>query len=116
MRVKAIRIGVWSSAPCAPITSCRDSQSDLILIIHLQQPDRGAAHGSDSDDSSILRPEMFGPCILPWMKQLENFAAVRVNARQVRALVQIAVGTGKSQILSHSQTAMLPWDDVLDMK
>jgi hypothetical protein len=57
MRVKAIRIGVQSSAPCAPITSCRDSQRDLILVIHLQQPDRGAAHGSDSDDSSILKPE-----------------------------------------------------------
>ena len=50
------------------------------------------------------------------MKQPEEGAAFRIKSTQVRTLVRIAVVAGESEVFASVPSAMLPSNDVLDVR
>ena len=50
------------------------------------------------------------------MKQLRNFVRLRIDPRQVRTLVQIAIDAGKSKVVEVIASAMSLWNDVFDVQ
>lgn len=56
------------------------------------------------------------PFLLPGMEQRDDLARVRINSRQIRPLMPIAPVAGQSQVLKVIVAAMLPGNDVFDMK
>jgi hypothetical protein len=49
------------------------------------------------------------------MEQGGQFASRRIDARDVRALVAVAVQTAEGQILRRRQTSVLAGDDVIEL-
>lgn len=50
------------------------------------------------------------------MEQFRNFVRLRIDTRQVRTLVQIAIDAGESKIVEAVGPAVNPWNDVFDVK
>jgi len=50
------------------------------------------------------------------MKQVRDLAGLRINAREIWTLVQIAVNTGEGQILEVIRSAVNFGDDMFDMQ
>jgi len=50
------------------------------------------------------------------MKQLRDFVGLRIDPRQVRTLVQIAIDAGKSKVVEVVRPTVNLWNDVVDVK
>lgn len=59
---------------------------------------------------------MIGPVIGTGIEQFFNSVSDRINAREIRALVQIAVLAGQRQISKLRLSTMLARTDVFDVK
>ena len=59
---------------------------------------------------------MLVPLLASWMKQRNDHIRDRVDARQVRPLVAVAVATRESQVFQHGGTTVLLGDDVVELK
>jgi hypothetical protein len=59
---------------------------------------------------------MIVPLIAPGMKQSDDVARIRVDARQVRAFIGVASVARPGEIVWVVATAMLPRNDVLHVK
>jgi len=88
----------------------------LVLRIHVQDADRRPANGCLAAQIDALPFEVIFPPIVSRMKQLRYFVRHRINARQVRALVKIAVDAGQRQIVLVVTAAVNSRNDVLDVK
>ena len=60
--------------------------------------------------------EMLFPTFVARMKQVRDLAGLRINAREIWTLVQIAVNTGEGQILEVIRSAVNFGDDMFDMQ
>jgi hypothetical protein len=60
--------------------------------------------------------EMLHPYRASWVKQFDGAIRLRVDARKVWTFVTIAETAGPSQILGLGSTAVLPSDDVVEVK
>lgn len=59
---------------------------------------------------------MVTPWVLSWMKEMDNFAGIRVPSGEVRAFVPVAVHARKGEILQAGFAAVLASDDVVYVK
>lgn len=59
---------------------------------------------------------MVVPRVLPWMKQSRERPTFRVQAAEICPFPQVAVMTGERKIVGNIGAAMLPGEDVLDVK
>ena len=59
---------------------------------------------------------MFVPTVLPGMEQPDDFARDRINARQVGALVTVAVDATQREVLGVRWSAVFLGDDVINLK
>jgi hypothetical protein len=59
---------------------------------------------------------MFVPVLAPRMKQLSHFVRLRIDSRQVRAFVQIAIDAGKGKVVEFIGSAVNLRNDVFDVK
>ena len=59
---------------------------------------------------------MFIPPLTARVEELGDLARLRVNSRQIGALVQVAIDAGKSKIADFVGAAVLSGDDVLDVE
>jgi hypothetical protein len=50
------------------------------------------------------------------MKQWSNTTSFRINATQIRTFLQIALPAGQRKVVGSIWTAVLPGDNVFDMK
>jgi hypothetical protein len=56
------------------------------------------------------------PALAPGMEQTHHLARPRINARQVRPVVLVAVVAGQGEITQAVCAAVLPGDNVFDVK
>ena len=88
----------------------------MIFVIHREQPGGRSADGGLAGDASCDSLEVLFPNILARMEETAHFAGVGIDAREVRAFVQIAARTGKGEVFQDRGSAVLPRDDVLDVE
>ena len=69
-----------------------------------------------ADDVDTVPLEVVTPLVVPWMEESRYFVRFGIDARQVRAFMEIAVDTRESEVVGVVRTAMLPGDDVLDVE
>ena len=60
--------------------------------------------------------EVIGPCVTPGMKQRHDTGSLRINSSQIGALTQVAVRASQSEVITVIASAVLSWNDVLDVK
>ena len=63
-----------------------------------------------------LHSKMVVPILTPRVEQLGDLVRLRIDARQVRSFVQIAIDAGKGEIVEAIGPTMNLRDDMLDMK
>jgi hypothetical protein len=84
--------------------------------VYLQQMNRCASGGRLSEKSSAIPGEMLVPLLPAWMKQRNNLTGVRVDPRQIRPFVAVAVAARESQVFQHGRTAVLLGDNVVEVE
>jgi hypothetical protein len=99
-------------------TSFQQLRSQLNAI-----PEVGGEHGHgraaaarSTDNDGIGDAEVTPPPLAPQVEQGCQFARYWVDAREIRSLVAIAMMARKRKIIGMVATAMLPGNDVLDVK
>jgi hypothetical protein len=91
-------------------------QRDLIIRIHIKHSDRSPAYCRLANHIDSLQAEMLAPFLASRMKEFCHFIRLRIDSRQVRSLVQIAIDAGESKVVEFVGSAVNPWNDVLDVK
>jgi len=89
---------------------------DGIRPVDLQQMNRRTSGRRLSNQSSTIPGEMLVPLLPSWMKQRDDLIGDRVDARQVRSLVAVAVATRESQVFQYGGTTVLLGDDVVELE
>lgn len=84
--------------------------------VHSKQPDGGASGGGLARDSGTVPREVLGPVIPTGMKQRSHRAGVRVNPREIGALLEIALRAGEREVGGVFSAAMLSGDDVFEVE
>jgi hypothetical protein len=59
---------------------------------------------------------MLLPSVLTWTKKPNHLIRHRINARHIRAFVNVAGKTRPGQILQHREATMFLRDDVIDVE
>ncbi len=86
------------------------------VTIELEQPGGGAADVGESQDADTITFEVIFPTIFSRVEESHRQICIRIETEQICTLVQIAAWTGESEIVLRAWAAMLPCDDMLDMK
>ena len=109
-RVDVVAVGVKNKM------ESRKTQRDLILGIYIEDSYRCPARSSLANQIDSAPLKMLVPILSARMKQLCNLVCLRIDTRQVRSLVQIAIDTGKSKVVEIVGPAMNLRNDVFDVK
>ena len=86
------------------------------LAVELQKPRCRSPDVGNAENVCTFASEVVLPDILPWMEEPNWQIGIGIKAKQVRALVQIAVHAGQREIVLNSLPPMLPRNDVLYVK
>ena len=84
--------------------------------IDLQQMNRCASGRRLGENSSAIPAEMLVPLLPSWMKQRDDLSGGRVDPRQIRPFVAVAVAARKSQVFQYGRATVLLSDDVVEVK
>lgn len=84
--------------------------------IHPQDRHGSAADGRAADKNRTVPAEMSRPLVPPRMKEPHKFLGDRIDACQVRPLVEVVLVTGQGQIAWRIRTTMLTGNDVFDVE
>lgn len=78
------------------VSSCLQfgSQLDASCCIHVQELDGGSPSRREADDAWAAKSEVVLPGILPRVEQWNDCSSLRIDAREVRPLVEVAAITG----------------------
>lgn len=94
-----------------PLTERPRAQFDLIFCIQVEHPDGDPADRRKSGEEAAVLSKVIAPNIAPGMKEAADLAAIRVNAGEIRAFLQIAVRAGEREIVLARDAAVLPGND-----
>ena len=94
----------------------RAVQFQSLVRIHLKEPGRCPARGSESDNSVTCQDEMLLPNVCAWIEEGDNFRGVGINTSQVGPLEKIAALTSPSQVCRVVWAEVLLGNDVVEMK
>jgi len=92
------------------------AERELILRVHIQDSDGGSADGRLANHIDAAPREVVFPAVAPRMEQFRDLVRLRVNARQVRTFVEIAVDARQGQVGEVIGAAVRPREDVLDVE
>ena len=92
------------------------SQRELVFGIHIQNAYRSPANGRLANQVGSVPFEVVCPVVAPRMEQFRHLLGLRVDACQVRSLMQVAVYAGQSQVFEIVRAAVNLGNDVLDVK
>jgi hypothetical protein len=87
-----------------------------IGAVNLQQMDRCAPGRCLSEKSSAIPGEMLVPWVPSRMKQGDNLTGIRVDARQIRPFVTVAIAARESEVFQNGGTSVLLSDHVVEVK
>src|SRR5690606_5099085 len=85
-------------------------------LIHRQHVDRGSANVRQSNKMAASGREMCRPNICARVEESRQSSGIGIDARQVRALVSVAVMASQSEIGNVISAVMLARNDVLNVK
>jgi hypothetical protein len=85
-------------------------------VVHRQHSHGRASDGRQADDPKRVARKVLDPGLLSRVEKRRHDSGVWIDARKIRALVKIAMLTGKGEIILPLRSAMLQRDDVLDVK
>src|SRR5206468_3150017 len=94
----------------------KPSQSEAIAGVHSKQRRGRAAHGCLADEVRFVACEMIFPSVASRMKEPRDLPGLGINPSEVRALMEIALRAGEREIVRIVRAAVLPGDDVFDVK
>ena len=86
------------------------------VFVHLEQFRRRASDRSQAGDFRVVFREVFRPTVLPGMEQPSQFTRLRIKAREVWSLVEIAVVAGEREIFRRVAAFMLSRNNVFDVE
>lgn len=66
--------------------------------VHLKDKNRRSSHSAKPHNESLIQPKMILPSVSTRVKKPRHESRIGIDTRQVGALVQITVMTGKGQI------------------
>ena len=84
--------------------------------VHFEQPDGGSSRGGLSHNAGAILSEVVAPVIPSGMEQRRQNTGVGINATEVGAFLEIALGTGEREVGGVIGAAVLPGDDVFDVE
>ncbi len=84
--------------------------------IHAENGHCRPANGCAAHQNGSIPAEMPRPLVPPRIEETSEFLGNRIDASQVRPLMQVILMAGKSQIAWGIRTAMLLSNDVFDVK
>jgi hypothetical protein len=88
----------------------------VIVRVHAKHVDRRAADGRPSNNDDAAPLKMIIPAVNAWIEQNCHQTCRRIDAREIRALVEVAVDARESKIIGVACTAVLSRNNVLDME
>ena len=83
--------GHYSSGPICEVKFVPSPKLNPIRIVHDQDSNRGAPGGCPPNQAEIGHFKVIDPVLLPRMKERHNGLGIRVDSREVRAFVKVAV-------------------------
>src|SRR5437867_3381073 len=87
-----------------------------LVRVHLQQPSGGSSNRRQAHQQGAVHLEVIRPEVAARMKQADDLVGVRVGAREVCALVQIALVACQGEVVVLIAAAVLAGNYVLDME
>jgi len=81
-----------------PFLNQRLTQVDTVWVVHVENSDSDTTNARAAYKNRADPPEMPLPLHVARVEQPHEFTRERIDSSQVRALVQIAVVTGESEI------------------
>lgn len=94
----------------------RDPKLNSARSVHFEQLNGGASDISESFDLVIYLAEVFRPLVPARMEEANNRRRQGIDSGEIRTFVGVASVAGEGEVVRGSGTAMLPRDDVLDVK
>ena len=91
--------------------------ADIVTVarIHREHAHGCPARGSQPDDERVPKREMVSPAFSAGAEKRNDHPAVRIDSRNVRPLVRVAMDAGQGEILWVVSSQVLPCDDVFDV-
>ncbi len=89
---------------------------EKIRIVDGEDVNRNPANSRLAGQSSSCPLEVFIPLVRPRMEESNQLARIRICSSDVRALVAIAMQTGKGEVFQNGLPPVLPCNDVIDWK
>src|SRR3954470_10478834 len=89
-------------------------RGDAIGVVHHQNADGCPSDRRKSGQGGTGNGEMFLPAVLPGIEQTAECAGCGVNARDVRALMEVAAPARQREIFQLTGPAVLSSDDVVN--
>ena len=94
----------------------QDADTLPLLVVHFEEGDRHPSNRRLPTDERAVRSKMFCPLVPPRMEEPHDSVRPWLDAGEVGTFDQIAIGTGQGQVLRVVSAAMLPRDNVLNVK
>lgn len=98
------------------IRSLRRAKRELVIRVHVENSDGGAADWCAADNEDALPFEMVFPLVSPRMKQFGDLIGLGIDTGQVRSFMEVAINTGQGKIVGFIRATVLLGDDVLDVQ
>jgi hypothetical protein len=92
------------------------AQFNAARSVHIKQADRGASFSCQAHDISPSTLKVITPCIFTGIEKRYHGVRVGIDAREVRPFICVAAVARESQRIGHVRAAMLPRDDVFNVK
>jgi hypothetical protein len=99
----------------ASVCYCR-TQLHVIHGIHIENAHRDTPSGYQAHDHHLLRGKVLLPHLMAWMKERHKSTRLRINPSKISAFMRVTVITGERKIRGLITPAMLPGNNVFNVK
>ncbi len=96
--------------------SLRRTEDKLVVQVHVQNSDCGAADSRPADDIDTVPRKMLPPLMTPRVEELGDLVCVGINPRQIGAFTKIAVDAREGQIVRVIEAAVLLGNNMCDVE
>lgn len=92
------------------------SEQQAVAPVEIEQLDGGLADVGQRHDADSVQTKVTGPAVLSWMVEAHETARTADERSDIGSLGDIAAQAGQGEVGGRSGAAMLPADDVIQMK
>jgi hypothetical protein len=92
------------------------AEFQLLVAVHAEHADGGAANLGLADDVNAIPSEMLVPALLARVKERRQRICQRIDSSEIGAFVEITVDAGETEVRFIVRATVLDWADVLDVQ